>query len=87
MDNLLVSYAEIQPNCVKNKLIKITFNITELLGIGGVINYLPKSTQNKLTFVVNYHKSIIPFEMEENLLFEQNTVMIKIIKIGSHNRG
>lgn len=87
MDNLLVSYAEIQPNCVKNKLIKIAFNITELLGIGGVINYLPKSTQNKLTFVVNYHKSIIPFEMEENLLFEQNTVMIKIIKIGSHNRG
>ena len=84
---MLVSYIEIQPNCVKNELIKITFNITELLGIGGVINYLPKSTQNKLTFVVNYHKIIIPSEMEENLLFEQNTVLIQIMKIGSHNRG
>ena len=51
------------------------------------LNYLPKSTQNKLTFVVNYHKIIIPSEMEENLLFEQNTVLIQIMKIGSHNRG
>jgi len=25
--------------------------------------------------------------MEENLLFEQNTVLIQIMKIGSHNRG